>query len=127
MSDDMALTGPAAGVEWVCSREHGRLHKGASMPTYVILMHWTDQGVRAAADSVTRYRQAKAMFEPAGAIFKGIWWTTGPYDLMAVVEAPDEETLSVSLLQLAGTGNIRTEAYRAFTETEAEQLFNKLR
>lgn len=97
------------------------------MPTYIVLMHWTDQGVKAAADSVDRYREAKARFEPAGAVFKGIWWTTGRYDIVTVVEAPDEETLSVSLLQLAGSGNIRTESFRAFTEDEAEQLFSKLR
>ncbi len=96
------------------------------MPTYITLIHWTDQGARAASKSLGRYREAKTAFEKLGVTFQGIWWTTGQYDIVTVLQAPDEETLSTALLQLAAAGNLRTESFRAFTEDEAQQIFSKL-
>jgi uncharacterized protein with GYD domain len=37
------------------------------MPTYVILMNWTDQGARADRDAVRRRDQADALAEKYGA------------------------------------------------------------
>jgi GYD domain len=37
-----------------------------------------------------------------------IFWTVGPYDLVTIIEAADDETASSGLLRLASQGNLRT-------------------
>src|ERR687885_315179 len=97
------------------------------MPTYVVLMNWTDAGAKAAADTTDRYRAAKSDLEQRGLTFKDIYWTVGPYDLMLVTEAPDDETVSGALLRLAAAGNLRTTTMRAFTEDEMRGVIEKSR
>ena len=70
------------------------------MAKYVVLMNWTDQGVKAAKDTVNRYHQSKALVENMGGKVETILWTVGGYDLVVVTEAPDDETLSAILLTL---------------------------
>lgn len=96
------------------------------MATYVALINWTDQGVKNARDTVSRYQQARTAFEPLGIHFQSVFWTTGQYDLVAIMEAPDEETLSTAILQLAAQGNLRTQTFRAFNEQEMRGIAEKL-
>ncbi len=46
----------------------------------------------------------------------------GHYDLVSVVEAPDDETMAKIALSLGSQGNIRTETLRAFTEDEYREI-----
>lgn len=92
------------------------------MPTYVTLLNWTDQGVRAYEDTVQRSHQASAAMERLGVRMVSIYWTIGPYDLVAVVEAPDDETATAALLQVGSTGNVRTTSMRAFGAEEVERI-----
>ena len=62
------------------------------MPTYVVLMNWTDQGIRTARETVQRRDQADALAERHGARIEQVYWTVGPYDLVTIVEAPDDES-----------------------------------
>jgi uncharacterized protein with GYD domain len=96
------------------------------MPTYIVLMNWTEQGVRSAKDTVDRYEGARSQFEQAGIQFRDVYWTIGPYDLVTTAEAPDEETLSASLLSLAGAGNLRTTTMRAFSSEEMRGVIEKM-
>jgi uncharacterized protein with GYD domain len=88
------------------------------MPAYIALIDWTDQGVRDFKDTVDRYEAAQSAFESLGVRFTDIWWTLGTHDIVATVEAPDDETLAAALLSVAGQGNIRTTTLRAFTREE---------
>lgn len=54
-----------------------------------------------------------------------IYWTVGPYDLVAVVEAPDDETAAAALLRLGAVGNIRSTTMRAFGRDEVEGIIAK--
>ena len=96
------------------------------MPTYVALARWTDQGVRNVKDTVTRVEQARAAAEKAGGRLIGTWWTQGAYDLVAVLDLPDDETTSAFALSLAMAGNIRTETMRAYTAEEMQRILQKL-
>jgi uncharacterized protein with GYD domain len=71
------------------------------MPTYVALIDWTDQGVQNFKDTVDRYEAAQSAFESVGVSFTDIWWTLGTHDIVATVEAPDDETLAAALLRRA--------------------------
>jgi uncharacterized protein with GYD domain len=70
------------------------------MATYVILMNWTDQGIRADRESVRRRDQADALAEKHGARIAHVYWTMGQHDIMAVIEAPDDESITAMMLEL---------------------------
>jgi uncharacterized protein with GYD domain len=95
------------------------------MPSYIALMNWTDQGVKSFRDSVDRAEAAEVALSPAGIKFKDIYWTIGPYDLIATFEAPDEEILTAALLALAAQGNLRTTTLRAFSAAEMKGVIAK--
>jgi uncharacterized protein with GYD domain len=95
------------------------------MPSYVTLMNWTDQGIKSFKDTVERYEAAEAAYAQAGITTKEIYWTVGAYDLVSIVEAPDDETLAASMLTLGAQGNIRTSTLRAFTAEEMKNIIAK--
>lgn len=96
------------------------------MPRYVILLNWTDTGVANVKGTVNRYHAAKEMLESKGGSFEAIAWTIGPYDLVSIVDVPDEETGAAFNLQLAASGNLRSVTMRAFTEEEMSGIIKKM-
>jgi hypothetical protein len=44
----------------------------------------------------------------------GLW----PYDIVGIVDTPDDETATAALLSVAGQGNVRTTTQRAFSASE---------
>jgi uncharacterized protein with GYD domain len=95
------------------------------MPHYVSLINWTDQGVRNATETTQRAAQAQQMMEQMGGRMD-IYWTIGRYDVVAFIEAPDDETVTAVLLRTAGAGNVRSETLRAFTADEMTGVLQKL-
>jgi uncharacterized protein with GYD domain len=95
------------------------------MPTYVVLMNWTDQGVRTARETVHRRDQADALAEKHGAKIEQVYWTVGPYDLVCVIEAPDESATAM-LLELGSGGNLRTTTLRAYDRDEMQGIIQRL-
>ncbi|HZO37620.1 MAG TPA: GYD domain-containing protein [Methylomirabilota bacterium] len=96
------------------------------MPTYIVLGNFTDQGIRGVRDSIKREDAFRRQCDKVGAKVKDVYRTMGRYDLAAVVDAPDDVTVS-SLLYSTGTlGNIRTETLRAFTREETEEALSKM-
>lgn len=93
------------------------------MAKYVALFNWTDQGVQNAKDSVQRVEQARSAFQQIGMTIETVVWTLGRYDLVAVFDAPDDETVTRGMVQLAAQGNVRSETLRAFTADEMQGLF----
>ena len=96
------------------------------MPTYVVLLNWTDQGVKSAKETVKRYEQGKAAFKDMGVTFRDTYWTVGPYDVVSTIDAPDDETLSAALLTLGGLGNVRSTTMRAFSADEMTGLIGRM-
>lgn len=96
------------------------------MPTYVTLIKWTDQGVRNTKDTVQRARAFRGDVERRGGKLVSIYWTQGRYDIVATVEAPDDQTAMAALLAVGGLGNVRTETLHAFNETEMESILQKI-
>ncbi|HEY7968087.1 MAG TPA: GYD domain-containing protein [Solirubrobacteraceae bacterium] len=88
-------------------------------------MNWTDQGIKSFKDSVDRAEAAEAAFAQAGLAFKGLYWTVGQYDLVAILDAPDGEALAAALLRLGAQGNLRTSTLRAFTADEMKGIIAK--
>lgn len=95
------------------------------MPTYILLVDWTDQGITKFRDSVDRYEQGRGIMEGAGVKFRDIYWTLGSHDMVSIVEAPDEETLSAALLRNVSLGNFRTTTMRAFSADEMRAVIDR--
>ena len=96
------------------------------MPKYVGLYNWTDQGVVSAKDTVDRYQAAKSLVESMGGFIESVLWTVGPYDLIVVVDAPDDETVAAVNRALASGGNLRSVTMRGFTESEMANVIAKM-
>ena len=92
------------------------------MPTYVTLIHYTEQGVKTFKDLPQRLEDTRKAGEAVGAKLVAFYLTMGQYDAMVVSEAPDDETVATLALAAGGRGNVRTETLRAFTEDEAKKL-----
>jgi uncharacterized protein with GYD domain len=50
----------------------------------------------------------------------------GQYDMLAIVDAPDDATLAKGILSLASSGNLQTETLRAFPEDEFRKIISGL-
>ena len=96
------------------------------MAKYVVLLNWTDQGIRNVKETTQRAAQVRQMLEQMGGRMDTIYWTQGRYDLVAVVEAPDDETATAMLLRAGMQGAVRTETLRAFDEAEMGRILGKL-
>ena len=96
------------------------------MARFVVLMDWTEQGIKTAKESPARARQAKEAFKAKGVEIEQVYWTLGSHDLVAILSAPDGLDLAAVLLQLGGAGNLRTTTLRAFDEAEFGQVLAKL-
>ena len=90
------------------------------MATFIVLLNWTEQGIKSYKDSPSRVDEANKACEDLGVEFKDIYWTIGPYDLVGIVESPDPESFASALLRLGAAGNVRTTSMRAFGRAEAE-------
>jgi uncharacterized protein with GYD domain len=107
-------------------REAGGRRNRARMPTYVTLMNWTDQGIRTVRDTVQRREQADALADKHGAMIEQVYWTVGPYDLVTIVEAPDDESDTAMLLELGSAGNLRTTTLRAYDSEQMLGIIQRL-
>ncbi|CAB3659703.1 Glutamine synthetase and cystathionine beta-lyase binding protein [Paraburkholderia sediminicola] len=96
------------------------------MATYVVLAQFTDQGIRAVKNSAQRAGQAAEMAKSFGCEMKEIYWTMGQYDIVTIVEAPDEQSFMSFGLALGAAGNVRTQTLRALNKDEFSALLGKL-
>jgi uncharacterized protein with GYD domain len=96
------------------------------MPNYVVLYKMTDQGAKDIQTLPERVRQARTAAEQNGIKVNGWYLTMGQYDVVTIVDAPDEQTLAAGVLAIARNGNFSSESLRAFDESEMEQIVQKL-
>ena len=96
------------------------------MARYVILLNWTEQGVKNVKETVNRAAAAKSVFEKTGARMSDCVWTLGAYDLVISAEAPDDETITAICISLAKLGNVKTTTLRAFNEGEMQKILQKV-
>jgi len=96
------------------------------MVTYVVLAKFTEQGVRNARDSPKRADAFKELAKTFGVTVKDIVWTQGRYDIVTLIEAPDESSAMSLNLSLAALGNVRTETMRAFSAAEMAKIVGKM-
>lgn len=96
------------------------------MVAYIVLATFTDQGIKHAKDSPKRAEAFRQMAKTFGVTVKDIFWTQGRYDIVTVIEAPDEFSATALNLSLSALGNIRTESLRAFSAADMATIVGKM-
>ena len=91
------------------------------MATFISLLKFTDQGIRNVKDSPDRYEAFRVMAEKVGVTVKDIYYTVGPYDIVAVMEGSDE-AVTTALLKVGSLGNVRTETLRGFSLDDMKKI-----
>ena len=97
------------------------------MPKYVLLLQFTDQGIRSVKE--TTKRAAAFRGEIAGKFgvkVSELLWTLGQYDGVVLAEAPNDEAMAACSLSVAKLGNVKIQTLRAFESSEMEALLGKV-
>jgi uncharacterized protein with GYD domain len=97
-----------------------------AMATYILLASYTEQGIKGIKDTVKRTDSVKELAKKAGLTMKESYWTLGQYDVVAVFEAPDDETMTAFSLSVAKLGNVKTQTLRAFSGKDMAAILGKM-
>ena len=96
------------------------------MATFIMLGHFSDQGIRSVKDTTKRVETVKAAAKKLGITVKDVYWTLGQYDTVLIAEAPDEATMTAFGLTVGAHGNVRTQTLRAFSAEEMGRIIGKM-
>jgi uncharacterized protein with GYD domain len=129
-----AQSDAAATAEWTTALANCRDQASARsttarevhMATFVLLANFSDQGIRNVKDSTKRADAFKEQAQRLGGSVKDLYWTMGRYDIVAIVEAPDEKAMTTLGLTVGKLGNVRTETLRAFNKADMEAILSNV-
>jgi uncharacterized protein with GYD domain len=93
--------------------------------TFISLVNWTEQGIAGFKDTSKRVDAVQETLAKHGGKIKDMYWTIGPYDVVAVIEAPDDESATAALLEIGAIGNVRSTTLRGFKRTVREAIIAK--
>jgi uncharacterized protein with GYD domain len=92
------------------------------MALYIALVNWTDQGIKNIKDAPKRVDSARALAKKLGCEMKEFYMTIGAYDMVSMMEGPDDETMAKFALTLGSAGNVRTTTLKAFSEDSFRKI-----
>jgi uncharacterized protein with GYD domain len=97
-----------------------------TMPTYIMLMKWTQAGIEQIKDDPQRIERLRNIFESVGGEIKSLYFTFGRYDKVVIAEAPSDEAMGKALLMLGGFGTVSVETLKAFSQAEGLAIIKGL-
>src|SRR5215213_1230599 len=113
-------------IECWCPSSRWTGREVSAKPKYVILINWTEQGAQSITETTQRAEQVQQMVAQLGGRMDTLLWTQGRYDLVGIMEAPDEETAAAVGLRVGMKGAVRTETLRAFDAEEMGRILTKV-
>jgi len=96
------------------------------MATYLMLLNWTDQGIRNVKESPKRLDAAKKLAKDLGGEIKTAYMTQGAFDLALITEMPTDEKVAAFVLKLGSLGNVRTTTLKAYPEDDYRKIIGNL-
>ena len=96
------------------------------MSIYIMLINYTEQGIRNIKGSPKRAETARFLAKSCGAELKDLYLTMGEYDLIGIVEAEKDGAVAKFTLALGSIGNVRSTTLKAFTEQEYRNIIDTL-
>ena len=97
------------------------------MAMYVSLIQFTEQGIRNIKKTIKRGDAAMAEAEKMGMKIVEEFWTMGTYDVVVVVDAPNDETMGAFMLKIGSLGNVKSHTMRAFRREEMAGILAKIK
>ena len=97
------------------------------MPTYITLVNWTEQGVKAINESPARLDRGNALLKEHGGKPLATYMTMGECDMVYIYEVPDDAAAARFTLTLAKGGSIRSKTLKAFPEAEYRQIVSSIK
>ena len=96
------------------------------MPTYISLARWTDQGIRNIKEAPQRIDAFKKGVQATGGKLTGFYVTMGKYDIVTIVDAPNDEAVANIVLSTESKGNVRIQTLKASTEDQFRTIVAKI-
>ena len=96
------------------------------MATVVVLADFTEQGLRNAKERISHVTDVLELAKKSGVTVEHMYWTLGRHDIVAICEAPDNETATALSLSIASRGNVRTETLHTFSFDEMTKIHSKI-
>jgi uncharacterized protein with GYD domain len=90
-----------------------------------MLMKFIDPGLDSIKSATAGRAAGKKAAKALGITWKHQYLVMGDYDIVTIVEAPDDETVARFAL-MGMTGSLSITTMRAFSETEADKLIKSL-
>jgi len=95
------------------------------VPTYIRLVKFSDQGVRNVRSMSDQMAEARKIIEANDAKLVNSWSTLGRYDVIAVLEAPDDRTMMRISALIAEKVHVQAETLPAIPSSEFAKLVGK--
>jgi uncharacterized protein with GYD domain len=89
------------------------------MPTFILSLNWTDQGIRSVKDAPKRAQAARELAQKVGVEIKDVYLTSGDDDLLLIVDTPNGDNVAKFALALSRTA-------RAWPQAEFQKLISEL-
>ena len=86
------------------------------MPTFILSLNWTDQGIRGVKEAPKRSQAARGLAKKLGVEIKQVYLTSGENDLLLIVESASGDNVAKFALATGSLGNVRTRTVRAWSE-----------
>jgi len=96
------------------------------MMTYIVLLNFTDQGIRNVKETTKRADAVKKVAKKFGINTKEFFWTLGSYDVVTIFEAPDDASMTALGLVIGAAGNVRSQTLRAFSKEDMTGILAKM-
>ena len=96
------------------------------MATYILLVNYTEQGIKAIKESPKRVDGVRNLAQKLGGKMDDLYLTMGAFDIVAISEFPDDEAAAKFALTLNSLGNVRTTTLRAFDEGQFRDIVASL-
>ena len=96
------------------------------MPTFIISLNWTDQGVRSVKEAPKRAQASRELAKKVGVEIKQVYLTSGEDDVLIIVDSANGDNVAKFALALGSQGSVRTRTARAWPKSEFQKLISEL-
>jgi uncharacterized protein with GYD domain len=91
-----------------------------------MLSNWTDQGIRRVKDSPDRLDAARQLCRQHGAEIIAFYMTMGTYDMVIIIDAPNDEAFATLAISIAKGGDIRATTLKAYHEDAYRKIIDSV-
>jgi uncharacterized protein with GYD domain len=92
------------------------------MATYMVLGSYTQQGIEGIKDRPARRERVMKRLKDNGCELISAHMAMGRFDLVLMVDAPNDAAVAKVVLGMGASGNVSTETVRLFNESEVDGI-----